>query len=142
MNSNKPLFTLVAVSVILLAGLLGYNQFVHQPMVPPPHEPAVPPSGVRTIQVVIVPYATTSGNHSFTPDSVTLVMGVNNSIFFYNNDYVNNGVPHDLAERGGAFHTGVLGYGETSAPIVFTKQGTYNYYCEFHPTMVGKVIVA
>lgn len=62
MNSNKPLLALVAGSVILLAALLGYYQFVHQRMVPPPHEPAVLPSGVRTIQVTIVPYAAASAN--------------------------------------------------------------------------------
>ncbi|MDV3277172.1 MAG: cupredoxin domain-containing protein [Nitrososphaerales archaeon] len=141
MNSNKPLFALVAGSVILLAALLGYYQFVHQPMVPPPHETVGLPSGVKAIQITIVPYATASANHSFMPDSVTLTIGVNNSIVFYNNDSVGNGVPHEVAERGGAFHTGVLGYGESSALVVFTNQGTYNYYCEYHPTMVGKVTV-
>ncbi|MDG7016655.1 MAG: hypothetical protein JRM82_04685 [Nitrososphaerota archaeon] len=35
----------------------------------------------------------------------------------------------------------MLGYGESSALIVFTKPGTYNYCCEYHLTMVGKVTV-
>jgi plastocyanin len=40
-----------------------------------------------------------------------------------------------------SFDTGVIGSGHTSAPIVFSRPGTFAYHCSIHPFMQGTIIV-
>jgi plastocyanin len=50
--------------------------------------------------------------------------------------------PHTLTDKGSgrAFDSGTVKGGKTGS-VTFTKPGTYQYTCEFHPTMAGTVTV-
>ena len=39
------------------------------------------------------------------------------------------------------FDTGVIASGQTSAPIVFSRPGTFAYHCSIHPFMHGTIVV-
>lgn len=50
--------------------------------------------------------------------------------------------PHTLTDKGTSrtFDSGTVKGGEDGT-VTFSKPGTYAYFCEFHPTMAGKVTV-
>lgn len=55
--------------------------------------------------------------------------------------WVNNDkVQHTATERNSAWDTTVISEGE-GAYIIFSRPGTYEYYCTIHPYMTGKLIV-
>ena len=72
----------------------------------------------------------------FAPTTITLVMGVNNTVTWTNNDYSIHTVTSDT----GLFNSGLLNNGN-SWTYTFTSSGTYGYHCEIHPFMNGTVIV-
>jgi plastocyanin len=83
---------------------------------------------------------------AYTPDVAKLVVGVNNTFQFLNNDSQNGGVAHTATVKtcpqSCAFDTGTLSYGQTKGPITITTPGTYPYFCSIHPTtMVGTIVV-
>ncbi|MGH2918537.1 MAG: cupredoxin domain-containing protein [Solirubrobacteraceae bacterium] len=53
-----------------------------------------------------------------------------------------DGAPHTLTDKGAdrTFDSGTIKGGRTGT-VTFTQPGTYAYFCEFHPTMAGKVTV-
>jgi plastocyanin len=137
---------LIAISV----GSIGYYQFVYcqssscmnitqststaAPVCAPP----------SCVFITMVPGAATLTTTAYSPDQVVLVIGVNNTVMWYDNDSLSGGVPHSATDKGSppAFDTGVLTYGQNSSLITISKPGTYNYYCVVHPTtMVGTIIV-
>lgn len=48
--------------------------------------------------------------------------------------------PHTATARDGSFDTGRLDQGE-SDEVTFDAAGTFEYICEFHPWMEGRVVV-
>ncbi len=50
--------------------------------------------------------------------------------------------PHTLTEEGGSpsFDSDTI-KGKATGSVTFETPGTFTYYCEFHPTMKGKVTV-
>ncbi|MDO8612274.1 MAG: cupredoxin family copper-binding protein [Dehalococcoidia bacterium] len=48
--------------------------------------------------------------------------------------------PHTATARDGSFDTGRLNEGESSE-ITFDTAGTFEYICEFHPSMEGRITV-
>jgi plastocyanin len=87
-----------------------------------------PPSGYSSGQ------KTTYG---FTPDTITVVIGVNNTIYWTNNDAAIHTATSDTA---GVFDTGNINQG-TSAQVTLTTPGTYTYHCTYHAWMQGTIIV-
>lgn len=90
--------------------------------------------------------AATLTTTAYSPDVARLVIGVNNTFQFYNNDSESGGVFHsataDTCPKVCPFDTGVIGYNVTSGPFTITTPGTYAYYCVVHPTtMVGTIVV-
>ena len=71
--------------------------------------------------------------HKFSP--ATLKMKAGDRVQFINLDRA----PHTATDRGGAFNTGRLNKGEEST-LQITKAGEFDYFCEFHPGMKGKII--
>ena len=59
------------------------------------------------------------------------------SLSFENQD----AAPHTATAEGGAFDTGTLSQGQTSARIVLNQPGTYPYFCRIHPGMQGEIEV-
>jgi plastocyanin len=84
----------------------------------------------------------TSGElFGYSPATVVVVIGKNNTVFWTNDDSAPHTVTSDTA---GMFDSG------TSGPLItqggtyqftFTTPGTYTYHCTFHNWMHGKVIV-
>lgn len=74
----------------------------------------------------------------FTPENVTVVIGVNNTVTWSNTDP--KGIPHTVTSNDGLFNSGDL-TGTNTFTCVFSVPGTYYYHCLYHPLMVGAVFV-
>jgi plastocyanin len=79
----------------------------------------------------------------YSPDVVHVVIGINNTVVWTNNDTV----PHTVTSVAGgipsgaqAFNSGNLNPGQ-SWNYTFTQPGTYEYHCIYHFWMKGTVIV-
>jgi len=74
----------------------------------------------------------------FAPQTITLKIGVNNTVTWTNNDP--KGITHTVTSNQGLFHSGDMAGGATFT-CTFTAPGTYYYRCLYHPLMVGTVYV-
>jgi plastocyanin len=99
--------------------------------------PVVVAQTPTTTHISIVPNASTLTNTAFSPDTVTVVIGVNNTVSWTNNDNVIHTV---VGDSFGALNTGNISPG-ASATFTFGTAGTYPYHCSIHPGMVGTVVV-
>lgn len=97
--------------------------------------------GQTPVQVSIYSGAANSANPpGYTPDSITVVIGVNNTVTWTNNDSIHHTVTTTSAPVGGSFNSGNMQPGVTCTHT-FTVAGTYEYYCVYHSWMTGTVIV-
>ncbi len=79
----------------------------------------------------------------FTPQNITVVIGVNNTVRWANIGSGGVAVPHTVTSTIGTspkFDSGNMVPGATFT-CSFTTPGTYNYYCLYHPEMVGRIVV-
>ena len=72
----------------------------------------------------------------YSPTTITVVIGVNNTVTWTNND----DATHTVTADDGSFDSGFLNQGQTWS-YTFTTPGTYAYHCSIHPWMKGTVIV-
>jgi len=72
----------------------------------------------------------------FDPSTITVVIGINNTVIWNNDD----SVPHTVTANDGSFSSGNLNPGD-SYSFTFTIPGTYAYHCSYHSWMKGTVIV-
>jgi len=79
---------------------------------------------------------TDTSDKGFTPNTITVVLGVNSTIVWTNND----GSPHTVTSNGGIFDSGNMAPGQ-SFSYTFTSTGTFAYHCTYHPWMTGTVVV-
>jgi len=93
-------------------------------------------SSPETTFVRILSGSADSVSISFSPLQVTLVVGVNNTVTWVNND----NAAHTITAKDGSFGSGNIGSG-ASYTHTFTTPGTYTYYCAYHLWMVGTVVV-
>jgi len=109
---------------------------------PPPHRNNTTISTTVLAQVMIIlPNGVgTNPSLNFQPPVVTVVIGVNNTVEWVDQDPV----PHTVTSLSGApipFDSKTMTKGNTF-PFTFTVPGTYRYDCQFHPSyMLGTVIV-
>ena len=93
-----------------------------------------------TKTVLIVKGAALLRDKAYSPDLI--VIHKEDSIIWKNKDdvvhTVTSGSSFSSSERGKEFDSGLLGGTYTHK---FMKAGVYNYFCQIHPTMVGKIIV-
>jgi plastocyanin len=73
-------------------------------------------------------------NFAFNPSTITIKAGAN--VTWTNED----SSAHQVKEDNGLFVSSVIGNGQ-SFTYTFITSGTYNYTCNIHPSMHGKVIV-
>lgn len=72
---------------------------------------------------------------AFAPDDLTV--GVGDTVVFTNRD----GAPHTASAEDGSFDTGRLNRGD-SASVTFDSAGAFDYICQFHRSMKGKITVS
>ena len=95
---------------------------------------AAAPSGST---VVIEPgSATQTAADYYSPSTITVEIGVNNTVTWVNDD----NAAHTVTATDGSFNSGNMNPGQ-SWTYTFTAAGTYEYYCSYHPWMKGTVIV-
>jgi len=80
--------------------------------------------------------ATNQNSPGYSPSTIHVVIGVNNTITWSNDDTS----PHTVTARNGSFDSKNLPSGATFS-FTFTNPGTYDYYCQYHPWMKGTVVV-
>ncbi len=73
---------------------------------------------------------------NFSPDKITVVIGVNNTVTFQNLDSAN----HTVTSLTNIFNSGIIEPGKTWN-YTFTTAGNYTYHCLIHPWMQGEVVV-
>jgi plastocyanin len=96
-----------------------------------------PATGPGAVKVSIVPGAgSNTSSRGYLPDTVTVVVGVNNTVTWTNND----NAPHTVTADDGSFNSGNLAPGATFS-FTFATAGTYKYHCVYHSWMTGTVIV-
>jgi len=87
---------------------------------------------------------TTPSSTGFSPNSVTVVIGVNNTVTWTDNDNTmdaNQYLPdHIVAANDNSFTSPALNPGDTYS-YTFTTPGTYAYHCNVHSWMSGTVVV-
>jgi plastocyanin len=88
-------------------------------------------SGTPAVSLVKIP----SGG-TFTPEEITVVIGVNNTVTWTNDDLI----MHTVTSDSGLFDSGNLKTG-ASWSFTFNQPGTYSYHCSIHPWMLGVVNV-
>jgi len=121
--ARLPILILAALALCLVLGGLP--------------ERATPVAQSSAALVQIVPNASTMGNLAYDPDVIKVVIGVNNTVVWRNNDNV---VHTATGTNFTGFTTGNIQPG-ASASYTFNTAGTYPYHCIYHPGMVGTVIV-
>lgn len=86
-------------------------------------------------------------NHAldFTPSTVVLVVGVNNSVTWVNQDTTDHTATFTTVPAGvqaSSVSASDIPPGTSFGPVTFTVPGTYDYHCQFHPGwMRGTIIV-
>ncbi len=84
------------------------------------------------------------GNRSssgYAPDRVAVVIGVNNTVEWTNNDTATHTVTSTSVPSGASsFDSGFVAQGG-SFTYTFTTPGVYEYHCLIHPWMTGTVVV-
>ena len=90
----------------------------------------------ETVKVNMKGAAENTNSPGFNPSTITVVIGVNNTVEWVNDDIA----PHTVTANDGSFSSGNLNPGDTFS-FTFTKQGTYMYHCNYHSWMLGTVIV-
>jgi len=93
-------------------------------------------SAGKSVAITIVPGAGVPPNKGFTPDNITVLIGVNNTVIWTNND----SSIHTVTANDGSFDSGYLNTG-ASYTYTFTQPGVYEYHCQVHPWMIGSVTV-
>ncbi|MDA4123838.1 MAG: cupredoxin domain-containing protein [Thaumarchaeota archaeon] len=89
--------------------------------------------------VAMPPNAASAG---FSSDNITVIVGVNNTVIWTNQDTVAHTVVSTQVPQGAStFASVVLAKGDTFSQS-FTTPGVYSYECSIHPlTMKGTVVV-
>lgn len=103
-----------------------------------PASPSPPPGGGGgggTAADVTITIAGMNGSQSFSPNPVTVRAG--QTVSWRNAD----GATHTATANDGAFDTGNIAPGATSAPIRMAASGSFGYHCQLHRTMVGTLSV-
>ena len=80
--------------------------------------------------------STNSTKTYYSPTAITVVIGVNNTVTWINNDVA----PHTVTALDGSFDSGIFNPGQ-SWTHTFTTPGTYTYHCTLHPWMSGIITV-
>jgi plastocyanin len=94
-------------------------------------------------KVSIVEEASEMGDQAYNPNPVKVKSG--DTVAWTNNDSqihtVTSGIDSSDPNMGKVFDSSMLSQNQTFS-YKFTNAGEFSYFCELHPTMVGKVVVS
>ncbi len=127
-DGKRSLYAATAVALIVLSSVLA--SFI-----------AYGPTALASSSMVTcgagTPQATVSiVDFSFNPSTITVVIGVNNTV-----EWTNNGASdHTVTSDSSLFGSGTLAPGSTFI-CTFNAAGSYSYHCSFHTFMTGTVDV-
>ena len=130
-SSRRRSFRLVtpALTVFLVAVMIGFYAMsvVAIAFAPPPQQ------SNSSVRVLILETPVT---WAYSPDQVTVVIGVNNTV-----TWVSHSLSYDtVTGANGTFDSGPIAPGQTFSHT-FANPGTFSYLCVYHPWMVGSVRV-
>jgi plastocyanin len=97
-------------------------------------QPGAPSPATTFVKILLG--SADSVSYSFSPLEVTVVIGVNNTVNWVNDD----NAAHTVTAKDGSFSSGNMASG-SSYTYTFTTPGTFTYYCAYHSWMVGTVVV-
>jgi plastocyanin len=126
---------------MVIVGVVVASVFVFrlQPAYVPPSAPVLVKQGVASI---IMPAGVgASSSLNFSPANATVVIGVNNTIVWTNQDTASHTVVSKSVPPGAQpFQSGVLAKGDTFN-VTLTVPGVYAYFCSIHPLWMKATIV-
>jgi len=150
---DRRLVALVLLAVtlvpILVAAELAVPSLQPKFQVAPPSGGG-PSSGGGSTAVAGVKIIAPSGvnlNHAlnFQPATIVLVIGVNNTVTWVNQDSTDHTATFTVVPSGvkaASVSAGDIPPGSSFGPVTFATPGTYQYHCQFHPGwMRGTIIV-
>ena len=81
------------------------------------------------------------GAPGYAPEKIFVIIGVNNTIVWNNNDdFLHTATGFgETVDSPPPFDTDIIQVGQQSQPITIDKPGTYPYFCRFHQWMTGTV---
>jgi plastocyanin len=156
---------IVAILIIGAVGVIGYYQFEVAPSLlststttttgPAPVDCQTTPTECVNITIASGASSPYSGYTSasttlygYSPTNVTLVIGVNNTVVWTNEDIAFHTATSSAGDPA-SFDSGCINGqsvactsgGVSSYEFTFTVAGTYLYHCDYHPWMQGKIVV-
>lgn len=136
------LFASTAIALMLILLALTPSALVPLPLSDGPSDNSSSKAMAHTTEIVIPLGTGDNESLDFQPASITVVIGVNNTVIWNDLDAAQHTVTSLALPPGAAkFNSGILNQGQLFN-VTLTVQGTYRYYCTIHPTwMRGTIIV-
>jgi len=142
-EAYSPRWILLLLAGVSLVVLVGVAAALAVPLQPPL---AQGPSCASGTACVSMPNGAAVLN--FSPNSITVVMGVNNTVQWTNQDSVQHtvvvcpvGGGQLCAPSSSVAHSSILSHGDTFQ-VILNATGVYHFYCSIHPaTMRGTIDV-
>ena len=127
---------------MLVVGILVASIFVFRLQPPLATSPPPQTSAQAGIASIIMPDGVGSNTAlDFSPANATVVMGVNNTVVWTNQDVSPHTVVSKSVPPGAAsFSSPILQTGDTFN-VTLTVAGTYHYFCSLHPAWMQATIV-
>ncbi len=137
----------VAILVVAAIGSIAVFQFKYAPSLFSSSSAATATTSTsstgpaeQSVAVSILSGAATPNAQGYGPASITVVIGVNATVVWTNNDQAPHTVTSTSAPSGASFDSQNMNPGDVYTHT-FTVAGTYQYHCSYHYWMIGTVIV-
>ena len=141
-TSDAAAVIIAVMAVVILAAGLSLPPAAHPATSTSSSVAASSPQPSSAVTAVSIPNGAFNPSNppGFAPDAVTVVIGVNSTVAWTNNDSAPHTVTSTSASSLGSFDSGNIAPGQTWTHT-FTAAGTYHYTCRYHSWMTGTIIV-
>lgn len=130
MSTRRLTVNVAAIAAVALTLVFGLSIFASSAA-----------AAITTVQVSIPQGSGTNTSlPGYSPATITVVIGVNNTVTWTNND---SSAPHTVTISSLGVDSGNMAAAPAGAQYTytFTKPGTYAITCDYHPWMKGTVVV-